>query len=103
MRGDAPISTPAQDVGEELGVEDEAAKPRSRRRVTRTAGAADTVAPAARTVAESAPITTTEGVGSVTELTGHEVEVAAEASDLAVVNTRKRQARRTVKRPTGDA
>ena len=78
-------------------------KRRSRRRVTRTAGSAEHAAPAAQTVAESTPVATSEGVGSVTELTGHEVEVAAEASELAVVNKRKRQTRRTVKRPAGDA
>ena len=96
-RPEAAVTTdaPKSEAGE--------AKRRSRRRVTRTAGAAEHVAPAAQTVAESTPVATAEGVGSVTELTGHEVEVAAEASELAVVNKRKRQTRRTVKRPAGDA
>lgn len=101
--GPEPVQPEAVAAADELKVEAGEARRRTRRRVTRTAGAAEKAAPAAQTVAESAPITTTEGVGSVTELTGYEVEVAAEASELAVVNKRKRQTRRTVKRPTGDA
>ncbi|ANI92001.1 Ribonuclease G [Dietzia timorensis] len=98
-----PVRPASVAAAEESKAEAGEARRRSRRRVTRTAGAAEKAAPAAQTVAESAPITTTEGVGSVAELSGHEVEVAAEASELAVVNKRKRQTRRTVKRPTGDA
>lgn len=98
-----PVQPESAAATSEATAEPEAPKRRSRRRVTRTAGAAEQAAPATQTVDAPASHSTTEGVGSVTELAGHEVEVAAEASELAVVNKRKRQARRTVKRPTGDA
>ena len=102
---EAPAVTSEPDAAQGSEAKPAARKPRSRRRVTRDAGASEHVEPSAQPVA--APVTAAESVdgkGSVTELTGHEVELAAEASELAVVNQPKRQTRRrTVKRPTGQA